>query len=590
MLRLLAAGSIAAAFGSAASGSAGSARLAAMQQLKEELHTLPPEEATARLAALAQTAGPPPPRQKNIDNFIVLFMVPRCLPLHPPSLRSDSSCRVRAQENQATDVFAGCMDRPGLDSIRNATIPKDPTNPSGGSYTFKCQKEYICSEGPAYKPEAEADGTDDVIDAFGPEQIPVKVNVAEEFAYFNRLYSAVPAASSPNHLFAQTATSCGIVSNIPYEECGGNQEFFPPLSIYDSMTLHNVSFGIYYNTTCETAKDHGSCYGPKSPEPTRGGVVSQYYGPDVNIDGVWRYRDKFESHERFYDQVAAGTLPQFSWISPSEQASDHPCNDIRKGERQLKDIYEAVRAGPKWDKTLMLVVYDDYGGAYDHVIPPAEWRTIDHMGKPREGKAVPADDAPCHVRDQCDSGPYWNFTSLGLRVTSMLISPWVEKGRVVQEPTGPTNTSQFELSSIPATIHSLFNLSMFLTKRDEWAGTFDSLMLDEPRPAADCPMHLPDPPKPAHPWTPPPPMKGEEADDGGAAAEPTAQHCGREDGVCRGAERETVSQRRRMEWLALRTGVDAPAEELSHEAAHAWLSERWEHGLRSGAVAEAEGV
>ena len=47
------------------------------------------------------------------------------------------------------------------------------------------------------------------------------------------------------------------------------------------------------------------------------------------------------------------------------------------------------------------------------------------MGKPREGKAVPADDAPCHLLDQCPGGPYWNFTSLGLRVTSMLISPWV---------------------------------------------------------------------------------------------------------------------------------------------------------------------
>ena len=71
----------------------------------------------------------------------------------------------------------------------------------------------------------------------------------------------------------------------------------------------------------------------------------------------------------------AGTLPSFSWVAPSAQGSDHPCNDIRKGERQLKDIYEAIRAGPKWKRTLMLVVYDDYGGAYDHVVPPAEWRT-----------------------------------------------------------------------------------------------------------------------------------------------------------------------------------------------------------------------
>lgn len=66
------------------------------------------------------------------------------------------------------------------------------------------------------------------------------------------------------------------------------------------------------------------------------------------------------------------------------------------------------------------------------------------------------------------------------------------------------------------------------------------------------------------------------------STEPMAQHCGREDGVCRGADRESTSQRRRMEWLALRTGVAAPEEELSHEAAHAWLSERWEHGLRLG--------
>ena len=200
-------------------------------------------------------------------------------------------------------------------------------------------------------------------------------------------------------------------------------------------------------------------------------------------------------------------------------------------------------------------------------------------------------------------GSDWNFTSLGLRVTSMLISPWVAKGAVIQEPKGPTNSSQFELSSIPATIHNLFNLSLFLTKRDAWAGSFDELLLDAPRPEADCPMHLPDPPTPAHPWTPPPPTFFEKEndddgdddggdgddndgdddgddDDGDDDAEPMAQHCGTADGVCRGPDRESVHQRRRMEWLALRTGVQPPAEELTYDAAHAWLSDRWEHGLR----------
>ena len=48
-------------------------------------------------------------------------------------------------------------------------------------------------------------------------------------------------------------------------------------------------------------------------------------GPDVNIDGVFRYKKKFQSHTKFYDAAAAGTLPAFSWISPSQQGSDHPC-------------------------------------------------------------------------------------------------------------------------------------------------------------------------------------------------------------------------------------------------------------------------
>lgn len=165
-----------------------------------------------------------------------------------------------------------------------------------------------------------------------------------------------------------------------------------------------------------------------------------------------------------------------------------------------------------------------------------------------------------------------NFTSLGLRVTSMLISPWVEKGTVFQEPKGPTSTSQFELSSIPATVKSLFNLSAFLTKRDEWAGSLEELLLDTPR-GDDSPMHLPDPPKPAKPWTPAPPLEQDEDDSDG----PVPQHCSREDGVCRGGGRESVSQRRRMEWVAQRLDVAAPEAELTHDAAHTWLSERWEH-------------
>ena len=67
--------------------------------------------------------------------------------------------------------------------------------------------------------------------------------------------------------------------------------------------------------------------------------------PDVTMMGVARHKAQFFSHSLFYEQAAAGTLPAFTWISPAHEAADHPCLDIAKGERLLKDVYEAVRNG-----------------------------------------------------------------------------------------------------------------------------------------------------------------------------------------------------------------------------------------------------
>ena len=166
------------------------------------------------------------------------------------------------------------------------------------------------------------------------------------------------------------------------------------------------------------------------------------------------------------------------------------------GERLHKDIYEALRAGPKWEKTLLAIVYDDgaFGSAHSsppfvcpstHAVTPG-WHLplggdfYDHIVSPFEG--VPADGSICHVAGgRCES--HFDFRRLGPRGAALLISPWVEQGAVFQEPTGPTNTSQFEHSSFSATITNLFNLSRakpwalgpepgFLTRRDAWAGSF----------------------------------------------------------------------------------------------------------------------
>uniref|UniRef100_A0A7S2GIL3 Phospholipase C n=1 Tax=Haptolina brevifila TaxID=156173 RepID=A0A7S2GIL3_9EUKA len=275
-------------------------------------------------------------------------------------------------------------------------------------------------------------------------------------------------------------------TNLLYDDCGGKNKTFPQMTIYDSMRLHNVSFGLFMNSTC--GLDGKPCHGE---DPITDDSPSAINTPDVAMDGVARHHDRFYSQGVFYRQAANGTLPAFSWLHPPLEACDHPCHDVAKGERLLKDVYEALRASPKWNRTLLFVTYDDAGGYYDHIVPPFE--------------GVPADDAPCHLQDHCGLQPPFDFRRLGLRTAGMLISPLVPKGAVFQEPRrGPTATSQFELTSVASTIKTLFNLSTFLTKRDEWAGSFDELLLDEPRPDSDMPMHLPQAPEPAQPWSPPP--------------------------------------------------------------------------------------
>lgn len=317
--------------------------------------------------------------------------------------------------------------------------------------------------------------------------------------------------------------------------------------------------------------------------------------------GVARHKDRFFSHSLFYEQAAAGTLPAFSWISPKHEAADHPCMDLAKGERMLKDIYEAVRDGKGWAKTLFVVTYDDFGGFYDHVPRPA----------------APNDESPCNVcqgdapgtrntsacsAKQCGGAD--DFKSTGLRSSTMLISPWIKAGSVINEPKAHASASyvaeeagpapQWDHTSMLATAKTLFGLPDFLTKRDAWAGSFEELLLDTPR--TDAPLRMPTPPNVSAPWVGPHEyeasthVKGERMDMrrlaemdvlvGTAGAVPVAQHCSVTNG-CQGPGAVTVKQRRLIELYSMLTMAPAPdLEGMSNEQAGAWSTARYEEYLR----------
>ena len=281
-------------------------------------------------------------------------------------------------ENHAADNLFGCMGLEGFDGIRAGhTLPVDPDDPSKGVVHVSCgSAPYVCTNAPGYDtfaskfplngsnphsyPYSEQDDRYSAprgarsgstsVQMFAPEQIPVKAALAKEFGVFNRLYTAVPSASSPNHLFAQSATSCGMTANVLYDDCGGSTVTFPQKTIFDSLKSHGVSFGFYLNSTCGT--DENPCHGEDPHNPDSASAINT---PDVAMEGVGRHKDRFFSQELFYHQAASGTLPRLVWLHPPIQACDHPCHDIAKGERFLKDIYEALRAGPNWHRTVFFV-------------------------------------------------------------------------------------------------------------------------------------------------------------------------------------------------------------------------------------------
>jgi phospholipase C len=111
------------------------------------------------------------------------------------------------------------------------------------------------------------------------------------------------------------------------------------------------------------------------------GVSAAYYFSDLPLLALWGTKyvtsGNILPHATFLTQAALGQLPSVSYVEPrflgeGNQVSndDHPAADVRDGQAFVNGIYEALRQSPNWEKTLLIVNYDEWGGFYDHVVPP----------------------------------------------------------------------------------------------------------------------------------------------------------------------------------------------------------------------------
>lgn len=286
---------------------------------------------------------------------------------------------------------------------------------------------------------------ENVMKSYNTTSLPALSTLAMEFATFDRWYSSVPGPTQPNRMFFHTGTSHGVAHNDILELIKG----YPQRTIYDDLYDSGLDFKIYFS--------------------------------DFPISLILRNLRSYPLHIKhttsFYQDCKDGTLPAFSFVEPRwfdflewEENDQHPPYTASQGEFLVKDVYESLRNSPAWNDTLLIITYDEHGGLYDHVPPPVN---------------VPNPDG------KVSTDPSFDFTRLGVRVPTVMISPWIDSNTVIHEP----KRNHFDHTSVLATIRKMFNLKQGpLTKREEWAATFEFLFENRTHPRTDCPMTIPVPP------------------------------------------------------------------------------------------------
>lgn len=366
---------------------------------------------------------------------------------------------VLMMENRSFDHMLGFSEIPGIDGLSGTEINPDTTGepapvkpiaayqsqlqPDPGHH-FEDVKLQIYGDppgGPAmqgfvkayYQKEKNVAHSREIMYCFSPDKVPVVKTLAENFLLFNRWFSSLPGPTIPNRAFAHFGTSFGKTDmDLFYLN-----EKYP--TIYQRMLDKGRTAKIYY-------------YDPASG--TIGMAFILKNEPQI-----------FGTFNQFLSDCKSGNLPDYSFIEPNYAdhdlpngralASDqHPDHNVLEGEEFIAQVYMSILNNEElWNSTLLLIVYDEHGGMYDHVEPPA--CTPDEFQDPTTG---------------------FKFDRLGIRVPAILVSPWIPKGTVVTDRT-------FDHASIPATVTKRF-IGDYANRspRELAADTFlDFLTLSEPR-------------------------------------------------------------------------------------------------------------
>jgi len=291
----------------------------------------------------------------------------------------------------------------------------------------------------------------EVMQSFAPTQLPAINQLANEFCLCDHWFCEVPGPTMPNRMYIHAATSEGYVHN-------AFQRDYTSKTIYELVREKGLTWCTYFHDLSE---------------------VLQFKNLGQSPDNFRRFEDRWAA------DVSSGDLPNYVFIlprfnntkatatTPAKMAnSQHAPEDVRFGEHLIADVYEALAANTAlFQETALLVTYDEHGGFFEHVAPGAAPNP--------DGQNSPNPDDTSNF-----TVPSFTFDRLGLRVPSLIVSPWIQKGVV--------ENRNLQHTSVIKTATEMFGLAGPLNDRDSSAASFANLFeqLPDPRPAADMPAKL----------------------------------------------------------------------------------------------------
>lgn len=313
-----------------------------------------------------------------------------------------------------------------------------------------------------------------IMNCFPPSSLPVINGLAQAYAVCDYWFSSVPTETFPNRSFVHAATSSGNVYNTWKT---GPHFWDVGIFINDTTTIYNlleeatpkVSWKVY----------HGS------PLLMCNAFLCQEQLWDFGFSD-----NRFFPFEQFLTDVKTpGALPSYTFIEPNFLCSQkygpendmHPAyaivdtgapTNVLYGDKLIYDIYTALRESDYWEKTLLIITFDEHGGCFDHVpTPPPPACSPD-------GVVIPPD---------VPGGSGFEFNRFGVRVPAVLVSPWIEEGTICH--------TQFDHTSVIKTVSNKWLGGKSLNNRDAAANDVSEVLtLSAPR--TDTPNITPITPPP----------------------------------------------------------------------------------------------